>query len=243
MPIDIPVADLVRQLSRVGLRPEPKLVEQILACGPEARPELLKLATDVEVLHDELPAALGPIHALRLLGEIPDVSMIAPLIAMLPIPVISEEDVPAWLVANECLQIIARCGAPAIPALWAIADNPDEADAQRGAAVAALSYIAAIAPETRDELIAECRRRLADPEAGVLMATACAVVLTELGDKESYRPIMDGYRAGRIDAQRAPAAAARQMLLGGGRPDLACAKHPLWERYQEHGPHPRQAEA
>jgi len=243
MPVDTPTADLVRQLSRVGLRPDPRLTDQIVARGDEARAELLRLATDVEALHGELPGALGPIHALRLLGELPDPAIIAPLLGALPVPVLGEEDVPARLFATEVLQIVGRVGAPAVAPLWATADDPEQGETQRAAAVQALSYVATFAPEVREAVVAEARRRLADEAQPEAIRTGAAVILAELGDSESYKPIMAAYRAGTIDQGKAPAGAARQFLLGGGRKDLTCVSHPLWERYDQHGPNAREGGA
>lgn len=236
MPVDIPIGDLVRQLNRVGLRPDPRLTDQIVSRGAEARAELLKLATNLDALHGELPAALGPLHALRLLGELPDVSMIDPLLNMLPIPIYEEEDVPARLFAAELLQIIGRIGAPAMEALWSIADDQAQGEVQRAAAVQTLAYVATFAPEVRDDVVAEARRRFASDEQDQLLRTSAAMVLAELGDQESYKSIMAAYREGKLDQTKAPAAAARQFLLGGGRRDLTCVRHPLWERYDQHGP-------
>jgi hypothetical protein len=48
------------------------------------------------------------------------------------------------------------------------------------------------------------------------------------------------YRAGKRDQEILPAAAARQLLLSDSTKRLACAKHSLWERYDQHGPFPAQ---
>lgn len=238
MPIDTPVGDLVRQLSRVGLRPDERLVGRILEHGAEARPALLALATDTEALHGELPAALGPLHALRLLGELPDGEIIAPLLGCLPLQIYGEEDVPSRIFATEVLQIIGRVGAPAVPLLWAYADDPANGSPGRVAAVGALSFVTAYAPETHDEVLAEARRRLEQGD-GPEALTGVVTLLSELGDAASYRAVMAAYRDGRVSKEQAPAATARQFLLGGGRRDLSCVNHPLFERYDHHGPHLR----
>ncbi len=238
MPVDTPVADLVRQLSRVGLRPDDRLIKRIVAEGPAARAELLRLATDIDALHSELPGALGPVHALRLLGELPDVEIIAPLLGALPVPIVDDDDVPARLYATEVLQIIGRIGAPAVPALWAYADDEANPELTRAAAIGALAYVATYAPEVRDEVLAEARRRLA-LDMPVPLTTGVVTLIAELGDAPSYQAVMAAYKAGRVDKNQAPAAAARQFLLGGGRRDLTCVNHPLAERYDHHGPHVR----
>jgi hypothetical protein len=238
MPIDTPAADLVRQLSRVGLRPDERLVKRIVEHGAEARAALLELATDTAALHGELPGVLGPLHALRLLGELPDGEMIAPLLAQLPIRVQGEEDVPSRLFATEVLQIIGRIGAPAAPILWAYADDTANGASARAAAVGALAFVSAYAPEIRDEVLAEARRRLEGDEDRETL-TGVVTLLAELGDAQSYKAVMAAYRDGRVNKEQAPAAAARQFLIGGGRRDLSCVSHPLFERYDHHGPHLR----
>jgi hypothetical protein len=238
MPIDTPVSELVRQLSRVGLRPDERLVQRILEHGPAARAALLELALNTEALHAELPAALGPLHALRLLGELPDVALIVPLLGRLPVPITSDEDVPAQLYATEILQIIGRIGAPAVEPLWAYADDEANLPNVRSAAVATLAFVAARDPECRDTIIAEGRRRL--EHAGALPVTnGVATLLAELGDAPSYAAVMAAFRAGQIEKEQVAPATLRQFMLGGGRRDLSCVNHPLFERYDDHGPRMR----
>lgn len=229
-------ADLVRQLSRAGLRPSERLVQQILAPGPAARSELLKLATSIEDLHEPMPATLGPLHALRLLGELPDVSIIAPLLERLPAPVWGEEDVPSLLYNQEALEMIGRVGAPALPVLLSYADDETHPPLARTLAMACLSYVATRAPEVRDTVIAEARRRLEEPDQPRPVGTGAAMALSDLGDKASYQLVMAAYRAGRVDQAAASAATARQYLLGGGRPNTANVNLAFFERYERSGP-------
>lgn len=235
MPIETPTTDLVRQLSRVGLRPDERLVKRIVEQGDAAREALLRLATDIEALHTELPGALGPLHALRLLGELPDVAIITPLLKALPIPIYSEEDVPAHLYANEALQIIGRVGIAAIPVLWAFADDETNTAMSRAAAVSALSYIAVFAPESREDILAESRKRLETEQAPSVLAGLIST-LADLADTQSYKPVMALYRDGKVDKEITPAATTRQFMLGGGRKNLTCVNHALFERYDHHGP-------
>jgi hypothetical protein len=239
MPVDTPVADLVRQLSRVGLRPDDRLVQRIVEHGPAARAELLELAARIDDLHSELPGSLGPLHALRLLGELPDPEMIAPLLGVLPVPIYGDEDVPARLYATELLQIIGRVGEPAVALLWAYADDEANPEMTRAAAISGLPFVATYAPNVREAVIAEGRRRLTLPDQPLPIVTGVVTLLSELGDAQSYQAVMAAYRAGLVDKDQAPAAAARQFLLGGGRKDLTCVSHPLAERYEHHGPHLR----
>ena len=236
MPVETPVASLVRQLSRVGLRPDVHLAEQICRGGDAARTALIALATDIPALHEDMPTCLGPLHALRLLGELPDLSIIDPLLSSLPVPVIDEEsDIPADLYANEVLQIIGRVGAPAVAALWAFADDATKADQPRGAAINALVYVATYAPDVYDAVLAEARSRLLRDDLSTMIISSTVVLLAELGDAPSYKAVMAAYRSGRADQSWFPASVARQQLLGGGIDSRNCVNHTLWERYDAHG--------
>lgn len=235
MPVDTPASNLVRQLSRVGLRPDERLVRRIVDMGDEGRAALLELATDTSALHEELPVALGPLHALRLLGELPDPAIVAPLLDVLPVTIVNDQDVPARLFATEVLQIIGRVGAPVVPVLWAYADDAEKRASSRAAAVSAFSFVATYAPETRDEIVAECRRRFAAEGDGPLVG-GLVTALAELGDAASYKAVMAAFREGRVGQDDMPAALARQFILGGGRRDLSCVSHTLFERYDHHGP-------
>jgi hypothetical protein len=235
MPIDTPAAELVRQLSRVGLRPDERLVRRLLEQGDAARVALLALATDIAQLHAELPAALGPLHALRLLGELPDVAIIAPLLANIPIPIYGDQDVPTRLYATEVPQIIGRVGAPAVESLWAYADDEANGAESRSAAVGALAFVSARDPEMRASIAEEARRRL-EGETPQPVLNGAVMLLADLGDSQSYKAVVAAYKAGKLDRSVVPAADVRQLMLGGGRRDLRCVNHPLFERYDHHGP-------
>ncbi len=236
MPIDTPLTDLIKQLEQAGLRPNERLVQRILAYGPAARTLLIDLACDVDLLHEELPEAVAPLHAIRLLRELPDLELIEALLDNLPVPLYDDEDnVLAELYSEELLFVIGRIGRPAVAALWAYADDPDNLMIGRTAAIICQAYVAGYVPELYDDLIAEGRRRLAleqDPR----MAAALAQLLGNLGDKTSYATIMAAYRTGQIDQAFFPAAAARKLLLGGGIKNLPCVHHTLFECYDLHGP-------
>ncbi|MFQ3663138.1 MAG: hypothetical protein SNJ69_12180 [Chloroflexaceae bacterium] len=235
MPVKPTLADLMRQLRRAGLRPSKHLVEQILAFGAEARNELLKLATSIADLQKPLPEMLGPLHALRLLGELPDESIIVPLLERLPAPVLSKDDVASQLYNTEVLDIIGRIGAPALPVLLSYADGETHPPLARTFAVNGLAHVAIRAPELRDTVIAEARRRL-ETDQPLPISTGAVMALSELGDSDSYSLVMAAYRSGRVDQSVARAATARQFLLGGGRPTIASVNDSFFERYDRNGP-------
>lgn len=242
MPIETPISDLIAQLSQAGLRPGDRLVKQILAAGTAARDPLLALATDLEAMHEDEPECYGPLHGLRLLGELGDPAIVGPLLAALPVPVYPPDeesgyvDIPATLWAEEVLQMIARCGDTVEGLLWAWAADESHSDVSRGSALQGLAYVATLRDEP-ETIVAEARRWLTSGSSPIIMA-GLINLLADLGDKASYQAIMAAYRNGQVDQERMPAAIARQLLLGGGRRDLSCVRHPLWERYDEHGPAP-----
>lgn len=144
MTIETPVHNLIQQLRRIGRRPPEPLVERILKHGAAARAPLLDLATDVQLLEEEEPVCWSPLHALRLLGELPDTIIIKPLIRKLPITTYDEENDASGLWATEVLLIIGHCGAPAYPLLWNWVNTREHNQSSRGAALHALSHVATL---------------------------------------------------------------------------------------------------
>ncbi len=242
MILDLTIADKIKQLHREGLRPSERLVNTITRAGAAAFTPLLELAIDVELLHEEAPECYAPIHALRLLGEVGSVEMIEPLLREFPLELYYEDERLPVVWAEEAPQIIARLGEAAIEPLWRIADDAAWPIIARSSALFALTYVTSVVPETRDALIAELRERLATTEDKAF-ASYLAIALGNLGVKDAYAEIMALYRAGRIDQEIIPAGAVRQLLLTDGAKRLACAIHPLWERYDQHGPFPEEREA
>lgn len=237
MPFDTPASELVRQLRRVGIRPPERIIDRILEYGAVARIPLVELATSVDVLQEPEPDCWGPVHALRLLGDLPDTTIIASLLSVVPITIYDKHDTPSNLWATEVLQIIGRCGAPAYPLLWEWVNNVEHNEASRGAAFHALTHIVVVAPELRDTLITDVRSYLEQEHSPSLVA-ALISVLAELGVVEDYKNIMACYRAGRVDREKFPPGIARQLLLGGGQPLIEDVQTSFWERYEYFGPFP-----
>ena len=233
MIIDFTVNDKVKQLQREGMRPAEKLVSTITRAGAAAFAPLLELATNIELLHEDEPQCYAPVHALRLLGEVGSVEMIQPLLREFPIELDYEDEFLPRIWAEEVPKIIGRLGPPAIEPLWQIADDPDWQIVARSNALIALSYVTAIAPETRDALIAGLRERLESSDDKIF-ASHVVVAFANLGAGDLYSEIMSMYRAGRIDQSIVPAGAVRQLLLSDSDKRLACARHPFWERYDQH---------
>ena len=237
MLLELGVADKVKQLRREGMRPSEQLVRSITRAEGAAVGPLMALATDVDLLHEDQPECFAPIHALRLLGEVGSTEIIEPLLRQFPVSMDYDEEELPQLWAQEAPQIIGHLGAQAIDPLWQIVDDEGWNIAARSGALNALGYVTAMAPETHDAIIAGLRERLEGSE-DKLLASHLALALANLGVSDLYPELMAMYRAGKLDQEILPAAAARQLLLSDSTKRLACAKHPLWERYDQHGPFP-----
>jgi hypothetical protein len=235
MLLEFGVAEKVKQLRREGLRPSEQLARSITRAEHAAIGPLLTLATDVKLLHQDAPECFAPLHALRLLGELGSVEIIEPLLRQFPVSLdYDQEELPqTWV--NEVAQIIGHLGAQAIEPLWRIADDESWNIATRSGALTALGYVTAVDPATHDAIIAGIRERIEGSE-DKLLASHLAIALANLGASDLYPELMAMYRAGKLDQEILPAAAARQLLLSDSTKRLACAKHPLWERYDQHGP-------
>jgi len=234
MTLDLAIGEYVRQLRRAGTRPGEHLVKHILAGGEAAAGPLIALAADTRLLFEEPPVAYAPLHALRLLGELSSPRMIEPLLDRLPINDDAESDtVDLWV--QDVPQILARLGSDGVSALWAYADDPQRHPIGRATALLALAFATAIDEHLREPIVAGLRERLArsdDRELNAHLVRALGLLCA--GD--AYGEIMARYRAGDVDQEIVSAATARQLLLGKEHSVLACARHPLWERYDEHGP-------
>jgi hypothetical protein len=240
MTLDLAVADKIKQLRRAGLRPAERLVQQILQAGAAAVSPLIALAIEIDLMHDDEPGCFAPLHALRLLGELRAAEMIQPLLREFPLELYYQDEQLPRTWSGEATQMIARIGAPAADALWAIADDPDWHVDGRGAALSALVSATVVAPELREPLVAGVRERLARCDDRKL-AAHFVFTLGNLGVAEVYGEVMALYRQGRIDTDVAPPGMTRQLLLTKeGEKRLECVKHSLWERYDLHGPFPEE---
>ena len=238
MTLDIAAAVAsVRQLRHAGLRPSDALARSIVKGGDASITPLVELATSIDMFDEDEPACYAPLHALRMLGELPRVSMIAPLLDQFPIEIYEEGDQLRQAWSTEVPQMIGRLGAAAIAPLWAIFDGPAQKQAARGIAVVALACVTVIAPDERAPLIDALHERL--EQADDTFACSCLVLgLARLGIADDYRRVMALYRDGQLDKAILPAANARQLLLNGGDKTLDCTVHTITERYDQHGPYP-----
>src|SRR6266508_3383025 len=183
MPLDLAISDEVKQLRRAGLRPNERLAQHILHVGAAAVGPLLGLALETDLLHTDEPECYAPIHALRLLGELHSVEIIAPLM---------------W--ADEASQMIGRLGAAAVEPLWAIVDDATWDTVGRGVALMALTYATVIAPEIRASVVDGVLERLSRSDDNRMTAHLVSA-LASLGVGSAYKQVMDLYRQGRVDQE------------------------------------------
>src|SRR6185369_14804931 len=178
-----------------GPRPNEHLVRHILQAGAAALQPLLALALEIDLLHEDVPDCYGPLHALRLLGELRSTEIIAPLLRVFPIELAypDEQLPPEW--AGEAAQMIGRLGGAAAEPLWAIIDDPDWETTGRGMACAALDYATIVAPEIRDAVVAGLRERLSRSEDR-RMTSHLIWALGRLGIESAYKDVMDLFRQG-----------------------------------------------
>jgi hypothetical protein len=242
MSTDTPVAKLVHQLEHAGMRPSRSVVQRLLSRGDEVRAPLIELATSTHKLHEPEPVCWGPLHALRLLGEIPDISMIAPLLSALPVEIRDEYDQATELWAAEVLDIVSECGPDAIPLLWEWISDQSHGTFSRGSALHTLVYIAYRWSDYFDPIVEEARARLRQ-QPDMTETTFLVFLLANLTVADAYNEVMAAYREKRIDTAILPASQARQMILSGVEPADYTTRFEFWERYELDGPFERSPDA
>ena len=233
------VEHLLGQLQQAGLRPTPQQWERLRAAGAMALPGLVDLALDGEMLLAPPPAAYGPVHALRLLGELaaPEPETIDRLLGGLPIPAEATASDALYVWQQDLPQILGRWGKATYErARLMLLDEAAGRD-QRGIAAESLGYAAEVEPDLRPEVTALFQERLAaehDPHV-----LACVIdTLGHLGASETYREVMAAFKRGAVDKEVVSAAEVRQRLLNpAASRRLACVHHSLTERYDQHGPY------
>lgn len=231
------ITHVVEQLPRAGLRPSDRQWELIRSEGVTAVEPLLALALDVGALNQPEPAAFGPLHALRLLGELPAPGPAAIERLLKTFPAVDDASQQAtFLWWQELPQIVAHWGRPALEAARQVLLDPDAGSEQRAVAAESLAFIVELNPELRGEVTELLRERLAN-EADPYVMAHVVEALSNLGVHTVYSAVMDAYKRGVVDKDTFPASEARQRLLNPkNRNALVCVHHSLAERYEQHGP-------
>lgn len=150
-------------------KPEEYEVEKwpdYLALGltSEHIPELLRMVTDKELLSadaEEDPAGWAPVHAMRALGQLRDISALEPLLAASSMLLDYEEGLGEWAL-EELPEIYALLGPQAIPLLAPVLSDTSRdlnvrADTARGLQLIAQKY-----PEYRDACVEMLTRILSE---------------------------------------------------------------------------------
>lgn len=228
---------VVSQLGRAGLRPSERQWQIIREAGVAAQPALLNLALDVDLLAQPEPASLGPVHALRLLGELapPPESEIERMLRTVP-PDANLSEQAAFIWWQELPQIVARWGRPSYNAAQRVFLDESAGMEQRALAAEAIGYTADLDKDLRAEAVALLRERV-HVEGNPYVMAHVIEALANLRAWKAYEDVMAAYKRGAVDKETLTAADARQRLLA-DRPNavLACLHHPIEERYDKHGP-------
>jgi len=233
------VDHIVEQLGRAGLRPSQRQWELLREAGPLAIPPLVELALDMHKLGGAEPASLGPVHALRLLGEIgaPPEDVIERMIRATPEQAASGNEQASYIWWQELPQMIGRWGRSGYNAARRIILNAEVEQEARAIAVASLPFVAEIEATLRDEVVALLRARLQEEQDAYVLAHVVEA-LGVLNVADAYADVMAAYKRGAVDRDVLPAAQARQLLLNPlSTQDLKCVHHSLDERYDQHGPY------
>lgn len=149
----------IDQLLTYG-RPEEYDVEkwpdyQASGLTSEHIPELLRMLTDKELLNtdaDEDPAGWAPVHAMRALGQLHDISALESLLVASDLLLDDKEGMGDWAV-EELPEIYALFGPQGIPSLASVLSDTSRDLYVRGIAADGLLLIAQKYPEHRNACI------------------------------------------------------------------------------------------
>lgn len=141
-------------------RPEEYDVEkwldyQALGLTSEHIPELLRMLTDKELLNtdaDEDPSGWAPVHAMRALGQLRDISALESLLTASDLLLDDKEGMGDWAL-EELPEIYALFGPQGIPSLASVVSDTSRDLYVRGMVVDGLQLIAKKYPEYRDACI------------------------------------------------------------------------------------------
>ena len=229
---------VVSQLRRAGLRPSDRQWEIVKEAGALAVPALLDLALDVSALAGPEPAAYGPVHALRLLGDLPapDPPSIERLLRAPALPPLEPGAQPPYLWYQDLPQMVGRWGRAGFAAARRVMLDEGAEGEQRAIAAEAIGNAVAIDGDLREEAISVLLERL-DSESDPYVVGHVVETLAHLHAFSAYNRVLAAYKRGGVDKTVIAAAEARRLLLTTGpSPRFACVHHPLAERYDKHGP-------
>ena len=233
------VQHLVDQLRRAGLRPSERQWNALREAGPLALPALVELALDMHALSEPEPGALGPVHALRALGEIgtPTQEQIEQMLRAKPDPDHTSNSQASFIWWQELPQMVGRWGRAGYETARRLVFDTSAEPEARAIATASLPFAAEIEGTLRDEIVALLRERLRDEQDAYVMAHVVEA-LGMLNVADVYGDVMAAYKRGAVDRDVLSPGQARQLLLNRSSVgDLNCVHHGLAERYDQHGPY------
>lgn len=228
----------LQELHRAGLRPTDRQIQEIRESGAEAVPALLALAGDMTLLAGPEPAALAPVHALRLLAEQPTINaaIVEQLLGVLPLSDPTPDAQASFVWRQDLPMILGRAGRETFEVAATILRDADAPPDRRAAAAETITYATAIDDSLRPEVIELLRESLTaatDPYVAGYLVDG----LANLGAADAYADVMSAYRRSAVDKSIVSAADARRRLLGRtATAGLNCVSHTLEERYVQHGP-------
>jgi Protein of unknown function (DUF1186) len=126
-----------------------------LGLTSEHIPELLRMVTDKELLNtdaEEDPAGWAPLHAMRALGQLRDISALEPLLAASDMLLDDDEGLGDWAL-EELPEVYALLGPQGIPSLASVLSDTSRDLYVRSIAEHGLKLIAQKYPEHRDACI------------------------------------------------------------------------------------------
>ncbi|MBV9232154.1 MAG: DUF1186 domain-containing protein [Chloroflexi bacterium] len=133
-----------------------------LGLKPEHIPDLLRMLTDKELMaveDQEEPEFWAPIHAMRALGQLRDLSALQPLLDLSAQLVSYDEGLGEWA-GEELPDVYTLIGPAGIPALTAYLADESHEEFSRGAVTEALAKIGNTYPEARTDCVAVLTHQL-----------------------------------------------------------------------------------
>ena len=125
-----------------------------LGIGPEHIPDLIRMATDKELMREEADdfEFAAPVFAMHILGELHPTAAIEPLLSLFEVD-------NEWI-REDLAEVYGKIGPAAIPALTEYLLSPDRDEYAGAYAGDALAEIGKIYPETRLECITAISRKV-----------------------------------------------------------------------------------
>jgi len=192
--------ELVEKLARSGLDVDRSLVEELLGRGAAVVPYLAQILDDDKYwrLNEKtLGSGWAPINALHLLGAIADPTGLEPILRVLHN---RPDDLGDWL-TEEVPSILACFGPAAIEPSKKLVSNRNLDVYVRVAGSVALSLIARLHPDSKDDVIDFFHAVLVREREDKEFLSLCVDDLAELKDPRSKPILRSLFESGRIDEE------------------------------------------